>query len=149
MNDWWLIEWMNEWMNEWMRKRKKWKAKVMQNFGGQIRWIMGNVEVAYMKIGGKNLKFHFVKYRKTSSAMQKYCWRGFKHHLTLMDRCDEVEGKTRSRGTNWFLKSVEGLRFAYTANIRFKLRISQNRKWADKNSSKQFFWIKHCLKLRI
>ena len=41
--------------------------------GGAIRCIMGNVEVAYMKIGGKNLEFHFVKCRKTSSAMQKYC----------------------------------------------------------------------------
>ena len=45
----------------------------MQNLGGQIRSIMGNVEVAYMKIGGKTLAFHLVKYRKTSSAMQKYC----------------------------------------------------------------------------
>ena len=29
-----------------------------------------------------------------------------------------------------------------TANGRFKFRISQNRKWADKNSSEQFLWIK-------
>ena len=29
-----------------------------------------------------------------------------------------------------------------TAKVRFKLRISQNRKYADKNSSKQLLWIK-------
>ena len=27
--------------------QEKWKSKVMQNFGGQIRCIMGNVEAAY------------------------------------------------------------------------------------------------------
>ena len=32
--------------------------------------------------------------------------------------------------------------FTYTANVRFKLRISQNRIWAYKNRSKQFLWIK-------
>ena len=29
-----------------------------------------------------------------------------------------------------------------TANVRFKLRIFQNRKWADKNSLKQFLRVK-------
>ena len=29
-----------------------------------------------------------------------------------------------------------------TANGRFKLRISQNSKWSDKNSLKQFLWMK-------
>ena len=33
-------------------------------------------------------------------------------------------------------------RIRQTANGRFKLRISQNRKWAGKNSSEQFVWIK-------
>ena len=61
---------MNELMNE---KMKEMQSKGYAKFGGQMRCIMGNVEVAYMKIGGKNLEFHFVKYRKTSSAMQKYC----------------------------------------------------------------------------
>ena len=40
-------------------------------------------------------------------------------------------------------------RIRQTANVRFKLRISQNRKWADKNSSKQFLWIKNCVKQLI
>ena len=38
--------------------------------------------------------------------------------------------------------TMESLSFTYMANVRFKLRNSQNGKWADKNSSKQFFWIK-------
>ena len=38
-------------------------------------------------------------------------------------------------------QSLERLRFTYTATVRFKLRISQNRKWADENSSKQFLWM--------
>ena len=40
----------------------------------------------------------------------------------------------------------ESFSFTYTANVRFKLRISQSRKWADKNSSKQFLWIKNWVK---
>ena len=35
------------------------------------------------------------------------------------------------------------------ANVRFKLRISQNRKWTDKNSLKQFLQVKNCVKLLI
>ena len=30
----------------------------------------------------------------------------------------------------------------FTTNVRLKLRNSQNRKWAYKNSAQQFFWIK-------
>ena len=37
---------------------------------------------------------------------------------------------------------IERFKVAFTANVRFKSRNSQNRKWADKNSSKQFLWIK-------
>ena len=44
---------------------------------------------------------------------------------------------------------VEASRIRQTANVRFKLRISQNRKWADKNNSKQFLWIKNWVKLLI
>ena len=40
-----------------------------------------------------------------------------------------------------FGQAVE-VKTTYTANVRFNLRISQNRKWADKNSSKQFLRIK-------
>ena len=29
-----------------------------------------------------------------------------------------------------------------TANVRFQLSISQNRRWADKNSSEKFLWLK-------
>ena len=36
---------------------------------------------------------------------------------------------------------MESLSFTYTTNVRFKLRISGNRKSADKNDSKQFLWI--------
>ena len=39
-------------------------------------------------------------------------------------------------------RSLDSLSFWYTANVRVKLRFSQNRKWADKNSSKQFLWRK-------
>ena len=38
---------------------------------------------------------------------------------------------------------------AFTANVIFKLKISQNRKWADKNSSETLLWVKNCLKLLI
>ena len=41
------------------------------------------------------------------------------------------------------------LSFPCAENVRFKLRISQNRKWADRNSSKQFLWIKNFVKLLI
>ena len=45
---------------------------------------------------------------------------------------------------------IESLRITEMANVRFKLGISQNRKWAGKkNSSKQFLWIKNCVKLLI
>ena len=44
---------------------------------------------------------------------------------------------------------LESLSFTYTANARFNLRVSQNRKWTDKNSSKQFSWINNCVKLLI
>ena len=37
----------------------------------------------------------------------------------------------------------------FTTNVIFKLRISQNRKWADKNSSNQFLLTKNCVKLLI
>ena len=37
---------------------------------------------------------------------------------------------------------TESLSFTYTTNVRFKLRISGNRKSADKNDSKQFLRIK-------
>ena len=37
---------------------------------------------------------------------------------------------------------MERLSFTCTTNVRFKLRISGNRKSADKNDSKQFLWIK-------
>ena len=37
----------------------------------------------------------------------------------------------------------------YTANVRFQVKISQNTKWADKTSSKQFLYIKNCVKLLI
>ena len=47
----------------------------------------------------------------------------------------------------WFKLHVYGKR--QRPKVRFKLRISQNRKWADKNSSKQFLWIKNCLRLLI
>ena len=43
----------------------------------------------------------------------------------------------------------ESLSFTYTANVGFKLRISQNWRWADRNSSKQFLWIKNCVKLNL
>ena len=46
----------------------------------------------------------------------------------------------------WFPGTTENREFlhnfTYTANVRFKLRISQNRKWAYKNRSKQFLWKK-------
>ena len=42
-------------------------------------------------------------------------------------------------------RRVYASRIRQTANVRFKLRISQNRKCADKNSSKQFLWIKSCV----
>ena len=35
----------------------------------------------------------------------------------------------------------ERFRVSFTANVRFKLRISQNRKKADKNCPEQFLWI--------
>ena len=38
--------------------------------------------------------------------------------------------------------SLERFRVTFTANVIFKLGISQNRKWEEKNSSKQFLWIK-------
>ena len=46
--------------------------------------------------------------------------------------------------THWDMsgRSLDSLSFWYTANVRVKLRFSQNRKWADKNSSKQFLWRK-------
>ena len=46
-------------------------------------------------------------------------------------------------------KTRKSLSFTYTANgnVRFTLRISQNRRCADKNSSKQFLWTKNCVKL--
>ena len=37
---------------------------------------------------------------------------------------------------------MESLSFTCTTNVKFKLRISGNRKSADKNDSKQFLWIK-------
>ena len=48
--------------------------------------------------------------------------------------------------------TIESLSITYirqTAKVRFKFRICQNRKWADKNSSKQFLWIKNCVKQLI
>ena len=45
---------------------------------------------------------------------------------------------------------VWALRIGQTANVRLKLKISQTeKKWADKNSLKQFLWIKNCAKLLI
>ena len=44
---------------------------------------------------------------------------------------------------NWFRdKSALESRLRQPTNARFKLRNSQNRKWADENSSKQLLWIK-------
>ena len=39
--------------------------------------------------------------------------------------------------------------FTYPSNVIFKLRISQNRKLEDKNSSKHFLWMKNCAKVLI
>ena len=48
------------------------------------------------------------------------------------------------------LSLIESLSFTYTANVIFKLRISQNKKWEDKNSSETLLWVKkNCLKLLI
>ena len=45
-----------------------------------------------------------------------------------------------------FVRSMQGESKLWPDNVSFKLRISQNRKWADKNSSKQYLWIKNCVK---
>ena len=37
---------------------------------------------------------------------------------------------------------IERFRVTFTASVRFKVRDSQNRKWADENSLKQFLCIK-------
>ena len=39
------------------------------------------------------------------------------------------------------LRDLE-LSLQQTANVRFNLRISQNRRWADKNSSEKLLWLK-------
>ena len=49
------------------------------------------------------------------------------HTETLATQASHVSGNERSRTLSALLKS---LRFTYTANVRFKLRISPNRKWA-------------------
>ena len=48
-----------------------------------------------------------------------------------------------------FVRSTQGGSRLWPDNVSFKLIISQNRKWADKNSSKLFLWIKNCVKLLI
>ena len=69
------------------------------------------------------------------------------HTETLATQASHVSGNERSRTLSAL---VESLRFTYMANVRFKLRISPNRKWAyEKKSSKQFLWIKNCVKLLI
>ena len=52
--------------------------------------------------------------------------------------------KAQSISVNRTPKNIimESLSFTCTTNVRFKLRISGNRKSADKNDSKQFLWIK-------
>ena len=54
------------------------------------------------------------------------------------------QSSTQGRGDGNVIWSV-----FYTANVRFQVKISQNRKWADKTSSKQFLYIKNCVKLLI
>ena len=38
-------------------------------------------------------------------------------------------------------REITGIALRRTASVRFKLRNSQNKKWADKNSSEQLLWI--------
>ena len=54
--------------------------------------------------------------------------------------------QVRWHSTREFKLHVYGKR---QTDVRFKLRVSQNRKLADKNSSKQFLSIKNCVKLLI
>ena len=51
--------------------------------------------------------------------------------------------RSRCRPRRWILKSlIITWRIRQTVNVRFKLWISRNRKWGDKNGSKQLLWFK-------
>ena len=64
----------------------------------------------------------------------------FSHRCVFDEKAQSISVDRRPKNVR------ESLSFTYMTNVRFKLRISGNRKSADKNDSKQFLWIK---KLRV
>ena len=58
--------------------QEKWKTKVMQNFGGQIRCIMRNVEVVYTCSTGDSVSL------KRSRAFHAWCKFRQNHKLALL-----------------------------------------------------------------
>ena len=61
----------------------------------------------------------------------------FSHRCVFDEKAQSISVDRRPKNI-----IMESLSFTCTTNVRFKLRISGNRKSADKNDSKQFLWIK-------
>ena len=68
----------------------------------------------------------------------------FSHRCVFDEKAQSISVDRRPKNI-----IMESLSFTYTTNVRFKLRISGNRKSADKNDSKQFLWIKKLMKLQF
>ena len=64
----------------------------------------------------------------------------FSHRCVFDEKAQSISVDRRPK--NIIIKSLS---FTCTTNVTFKLRISGNRKSADKNDSKQFLWIKKLL----